>query len=253
MRVLILFILISISAKAQFEMKPNSDLVIMPITVIGAAVGHSLTNNTDLPVLADYEQHSILDIPFFDKLNTEFRSTYADISDVLLGLQLISPLAYGFSDTYGDNLGTLGMMYYQTMSLNYGLNATTKAIIARSRPLSYSKNTTEDMLLDPDTKFSFYSGHSSSAYASAVFNSIMLSEMPQTTLRDIGIGLNLANATAIATLRVLAGKHFLSDVVIGAVIGSGIAYLITEVHRGETNSYIPHEFTPVRIGVSFGL
>lgn len=253
MRVLILFIVLSFTARAQFEMKPNADLVIMPITVIGAAVGHSLTNNTGLPVLADYEQHSILDIPFFDNLNTEYRSTYADISDVLLGLQLISPLAYGFSDTYRYELGTVGMMYYQTMSLNYGLNATTKAIIARSRPLSYSKNTSEDMLLDPDTKFSFYSGHSSSAYASAVFNSIMLSEMPQTTLRDIGIGLNLANATAIATLRVLAGKHFLSDVVIGAVIGSGIAYLITEVHRGETNSDIPKEFTPARIGVSFGL
>jgi membrane-associated phospholipid phosphatase len=139
------------------------------------------------------------------------------------------------------------------MSINYGFNATTKSIISRNRPLAYNKNTSDKMLSDPDTKFSFYSGHSSSAFASAVFNSILLSEMPQTTLRDIGIGLNLANATAIATLRVLAGKHFLSDVVVGAVIGSGIAYIITEVHREENSSHSPQGFTPARIGVSFGL
>jgi len=253
MRILILIILFTLNAKSQFEMKPKTDLVLMPITVIGAAVGHSLTNNFETPQMSDYKDHSILDIPFFDKLNTEFRGTYADISDILLGIQLISPAAYGFSDAFVNNLETFGMMYYQTMSLNYGLNATTKAIIARSRPLSYNENSTEEMLLDPDTNFSFYSGHSSTAFASAVFNSIMLSEMPQNTLRDVGIGLNLANATAIATLRVLAGKHFLSDVVVGAVIGSGIAYLITEVHRIENSSHFPQGFTPARIGVSFGL
>lgn len=253
MRILILIILCSISAKAQFEMKPNADLVIMPISVVGVAVGHTLTNTAELPSLNDYSNNSIFDIPFFDNINTEYRDTYADISDVLIGIQLLSPLAYSFSDTYNDQMETIGKMYYQTMSINYGLNATTKAIIARSRPLSYDENTSEDMLLDPDTRFSFYSGHSSTAFASAVFSSIMLSEMPQTTLRDIGIGLNLANATAIAALRVLAGKHFLSDVVVGALIGSGIAYLITEVHRVDSPNDSPQELTPARIGFSVGL
>ena len=252
MRILIIILLFSFSAKAQFEMKPDADLIIMPISVVGVAMGHTLTNTADSPSLSEFSSNSIFDIPFFDKLNTEYRDTYADISDILLGVQLMSPLAYSFSDTYESQIETIGKMYYQTMSINYGLNATTKAIISRSRPLSYDENTSEDMLLDPDTKFSFYSGHSSTAFASAVFSSIMLSEMPQTTLRDIGIGLNLANATAIATLRVLAGKHFLSDVVVGALIGSGIAYLITEVHRVDSPANNPQEFTPARIGFSVG-
>ncbi len=234
-------------------MKPSADMVIMPISVVGVAVGHTLTNTAELPNLNDYSNNSIFDIPFFDNINTQYRDTYADVSDLLIGIQLLSPLAYSFSDKYSNQTETIGMMYYQTMSINYGLNATTKAIIARSRPLSYDDNTSKDMLLDPDTRFSFYSGHSSTAFASAVFSSIMLSEMPQTTLRDIGIGLNLANATAISALRVLAGKHFLSDVVVGALIGSGIAYLITEVHRVDSPINSPQEFTPARIGFSVGL
>lgn len=68
-------------------------------------------------------------------------------------------------------------------------------------------------LLPPD-RFSFPSGHTITAFAVAVS---LAAFYP-----DLGIGL-LFCAASIALSRILLGMHFLSDVVAGALIGSGVA------------------------------
>ncbi len=65
----------------------------------------------------------------------------------------------------------------------------------------------------------------------------------------MGVSLNIINATAIATLRVMAGKHFFSDVLVGAIIGSGIAYLTTELHK-DTQAINTNEMEPIRFNFS---
>jgi undecaprenyl-diphosphatase len=70
-------------------------------------------------------------------------------------------------------------------------------------------------LLPPD-RFSFPSGHTMTAFAVAIPLSMFY---PSLT-----IGL-LFCALSIATSRILLGLHFLSDVVAGALIGTGLGYL----------------------------
>ena len=70
-------------------------------------------------------------------------------------------------------------------------------------------------LLPPD-QFSFPSGHTMTAFAVAV---PLLLYYPSLT-----IGL-LFCAFSIAASRILLGMHFLSDVVAGALIGTGLGYL----------------------------
>jgi undecaprenyl-diphosphatase len=69
-------------------------------------------------------------------------------------------------------------------------------------------------LLPPD-QFSFPSGHTMMAFALAVSLSLFY---PTLT-----IGL-LFCALSIALSRILLGMHFLSDVVVGALIGTGLGY-----------------------------
>src|SRR6266851_388567 len=69
-------------------------------------------------------------------------------------------------------------------------------------------------LLPPD-HFSFPSGHTMMAFAVAVSLSLFY---PALT-----IGL-LFCALSIAMSRILLGMHFLSDVVVGALIGTGLGY-----------------------------
>jgi undecaprenyl-diphosphatase len=70
-------------------------------------------------------------------------------------------------------------------------------------------------LLPPD-QFSFPSGHTMTAFAVAIPLSLFY---PTLT-----IGL-LFCALSIAMSRILLGMHFLSDVVAGAIIGTGLGYL----------------------------
>ena len=45
-----------------------------------------------------------------------------------------------------------------------------------------------------------------------------------------------ALATGVAVLRVSSGKHFLSDVLVGAVIGSAVGFLVPFFHTLNTKN-----------------
>lgn len=248
MRFVIISILLfsSFNLNAQFSLGAKTDMVLLPLGVIGASVGNIMTYEDGPLTNDDFAGIDKLNIPFFDRLNTTYSPTYAEVSDILLALQFISPLTYSFASEYKPQFQTNAIMYIETMSLNYGLNSITKSLVGRFRPFSYDSTTIKDVLYNNDTRYSFYSGHSSTAFASAVFNIIILTSQSGGLNKTIGVTLNIVNATAIATLRVMAAKHFFSDVLVGALVGSGVAYLTTEFHKDNpatnTNGFEPMRF-----------
>ena len=69
-------------------------------------------------------------------------------------------------------------------------------------------------LLPPD-QFSFPSGHTITAFA---FTAAVGSFYPHL------MGVLLLCAFSVATSRIMLGMHFLSDVVVGAILGGGLGY-----------------------------
>lgn len=92
----------------------------------------------------------------------------------------------------------------------------------------------EEALEDPDASLSFWSGHTSMAFA-AMFATASL--LTYKHLQDhpgplFGIwGGALALGVTVGILRVEAGKHFPSDVVMGALIGAATGIVIPSLHR----------------------
>lgn len=251
MRIIIIIILLlcSLNLNAQFSIYTKTDMILLPLGVIGITMGSKMIYQNEPLTNDDFAGIDRLNIPFYDRWNTSYNPTYASISDILVALQLLSPLSYSFAAEYKPQFQTNAIMYIEAMSLNYGLNSITKSIVGRYRPFSYDTATVKNVLYDYDTRYSFYSGHSSTAFASAVFNIIILTSQSGGLYKTIGVTLNIVNATAIATLRILAAKHFLSDVLVGAIVGSGIAYLTTELHKDSPKSNT-NEFEPMRFNLS---
>jgi undecaprenyl-diphosphatase len=95
-----------------------------------------------------------------------------------------------------------------------------KKATGRKRPCEYEPHCWADLL--PPDQFSFPSGHTITAFAVAVS---LLRFYPSLT-----IGL-LFCALSVAASRILLGMHFLSDVVAGALIGTGLAYAAVALVR----------------------
>jgi undecaprenyl-diphosphatase len=89
-----------------------------------------------------------------------------------------------------------------------------KRLTGRRRPCQIEPHCWATLL--PPDQFSFPSGHTMTAFAVAI---PLASFYPTLT---IGV---LFCALSIAMSRILLGMHFLSDVVAGALIGTGLGYL----------------------------
>ena len=109
-----------------------------------------------------------------------------------------------------EALGAAGL----SSALSVLLFSRLKRLTGRRRPCQIAPHCWATLL--PPDQFSFPSGHTMTAFAVAIPLSLFYP--------TLSIGL-LFCALSIATSRILLGMHFLSDVVAGALIGTGLGYL----------------------------
>lgn len=103
-----------------------------------------------------------------------------------------------------------------------------KVLVRRNRPVLY----TADAVVAasrPDNRRSFPSGHATAAFAAA--SGYLAAAQRQHFAGRTGNALLLyGGAVGVSALRVVAGKHFPTDVAGGAVLGSGVAWLVAHLH-----------------------
>ena len=78
-------------------------------------------------------------------------------------------------------------------------------------------------LATPDNNLSFYSGHTSEALALATASGT-IGEMRGYRWAPLAWGVGGAFAAVTAYLRIAADKHWLTDVIAGAVVGVGMGF-----------------------------
>lgn len=80
-----------------------------------------------------------------------------------------------------------------------------------------------------ESRQSFPSGHASLAFAAAT-SYLVMAQREQLPHRARNAVLLYVGAAGVAALRVAGGKHFPTDVMGGAALGSGIGWLTATVH-----------------------
>ena len=94
-----------------------------------------------------------------------------------------------------------------------GIFASVKKISGRKRPCEIEPHCWATLL--PPDQFSFPSGHTITAFAVALGISAFYPVLAP---------ILIFCALSIAVSRILLGMHFMSDVIVGAIIGTGLAY-----------------------------
>lgn len=161
----------------------------------------------------------------------------AKTSDYILFSISVLPALFLSENHTGRDITTLLVMYAEVFTLNYGLTNIVKYTARRPRPYVYNPDTTKvsiETRSDGVSKESFFSGHTSQTAAATFFFAKAISDYHPNLKPGIKAGLWVFAASVPAAngyLRVLAGKHFPTDVIVGYIAGAATGVLIPELHR----------------------
>ena len=188
--------------------------------------------------------------------------TAARVSDVLLLGLIAGALSAGLwadgdagpSRRWTDD----ALVATEALALNFVVANVVKVVVARPRPYAYNPSVSLARRHGRSAGFSFFSGHTSGAFCAATTLSVAVWDRHHDPLaRGLTLGLSLATASAVGYLRVHAGRHFWSDVVVGALVGGGLGLLVAHLHRDpdraafEANDPRPVGTTPMTLSWRF--
>jgi membrane-associated phospholipid phosphatase len=116
----------------------------------------------------------------------------------------------------------------EALLVTSGLTQVLKTVVARPRPFIYDASPTGNVARDDVA--SFPSGHASTAFSAAAAYWSIQQRHGQANRRVPQIIGLFSLATATAVLRVAAHKHFLTDVLAGAVLGTAVGWALPQLH-----------------------
>jgi len=170
----------------------------------------------------------------------EFRPRPAVVSDVMVGLGGASSLGLGAALTVQDRDWRTGAGTVAAMAVTASITEITKQLVQRRRPYTWDTNRTsfqaDGYCSSPpavgDCK-SFFSGHTSMAAASA-FSAVEALRSSGQLQSHVGFAYGAAAlySVGVSSFRVAAGKHYVSDVATGALVGAAVGILVPRLVSG---------------------
>lgn len=158
-----------------------------------------------------------------DPVRGRLSTTASSATDVTLVTSVALPIGIGASHGFDTPSTNASLFYAEVLWANVLLNTAVKYTVPRLRPYNYRVPPAAAYVESQgiDAYLSFYSGHASTAFAAAVGGSYLFTAAhPDSAANPWLWGIESALATATAIGRVRAGKHFYSDVAVGALVGS---------------------------------
>ncbi|GAB3893556.1 phosphatase PAP2 family protein [Spirosoma agri] len=179
------------------------------------------------------------DINAFDRSATRnWNPSIAKVSDITLFSNVALPvlLTLGTKPMRQD-MKTIGVMYLETLLFANGVESTVKAISQRPRPFVFNPDVPLEQKLNRDARQSFFSGHATTAFATAVFTSeVFRHYFPESKLKAVVWVGTLGLASATCVMRYESGRHYYSDLLVGAAFGSLVGWGIPKLHEVKNRS-----------------
>ena len=253
--IFVLGVSINIYAQSPYEVSWEKDravlLVGIPLITIGFALEMSITPLT-LDEVKNLDRQNIPKIDRFASYN--YSESAANLSDILLYTCIASPFLLLSSNAVRNDFGTVYGMYAEALLFGIGLPSYGKGGAQRIRPYAYNPEAPIEKKLTSESKKSFFSGHTSAAFTSTIFlSSVYSTYYPDSKWKPYIWTGSILIASTVGYFRITAGAHFLTDVLVGALVGASIGYIIPKIHETDKNNIIYETpDVPTRVpGVSY--
>lgn len=224
--------------EAQYSYKTSIKLDI-PLSVGSGLLwmySNRLHNRKEVFTEEQLETLDVEGISKFDRVSCSNWSLPAHrASNVFLFASPAVPFALLFNKNvrnHNRSFATVGLLTFETLALNNALTGLTKEIFKRQRPLLYNPECPIDMKLSRNATSSFISGHTSNVAAMSFMTAQIYSDLnPEGKNKGIVWGTAAIVPAVTALLRVKAGRHFPTDVMVGYLVGAAVGILVPRLHR----------------------
>lgn len=126
---------------------------------------------------------------------------------------------------------TDAVILQEALMISGALSSYAKSFPIHSTPLTYDASVGMDEKRKPQNVSSFFSNHTSTAFTIATFTGYTYQlRHPESKLVPWIWGTGMSMAAGVGALRIMAGKHFPSDVLMGAAVGSLCGYFTPRLH-----------------------
>ncbi|WP_367388262.1 phosphatase PAP2 family protein [Lewinella sp. LCG006] len=169
----------------------------------------------------------------FDKMGLGYNSSTAkNLSDQTLFTALGLPVLLLAGKESRRDISTIGFLYIETMLINQGITDLVKVAALRPRPYIFEENFPSTQILNSNDRSSFFSGHTSSTATASFFVARVFADYyPQSKLKPYVWGMAAALPALTGYLRIRAGRHYPSDVLVGYLVGGAVGYLVPTLHK----------------------
>ena len=247
-RAFLLMAILSVLVKGQgknnspYNLSRGLDMKIAGISG-GLLLGSMLIDYTPM----DLSEIAVLkpgDVPDYDSRAIDnWNLGSIKMSDVLLFSSIAVPGLLMFDQEIRNDYRNFYFVWAQSFFLTLGFTNFTKVLVGRPRPYLYANNASDDYKLKKDNRKSFFSGHTSISAVSWFLMASMYEDYKpgSNVLPYLWTSAFLVPAYT-AYCRYDAGKHFLSDVVAGYLVGSTIGILVPKWYTNNSNNTVNLSF-----------
>ena len=232
----------------------------VPLFAIGAALalgreirstnGSAPAYCTTTPEGCNEDDLNPIDKPFAGT----YDESWSKATDIVLWTMAAAPWPMLWIDNSFLNAVNDITIIYESALTALALSGLATLSASRPRPFVYGTKAPEDVRNSPNGSLSFVSGHTTAAFAlsTSTFWTIYRRHGSGTyAWTTLGVGTALASSVGVG--RVLAGKHFPTDVVTGAAVGAAVGTLIPALHDTPVLVVPSIDATGAAVGVSLSM
>lgn len=236
MRYLFLFFLFLsfTAAKGQmtYELSAGKELGIIGTAVGLSSISAYFNAKNDIITLNEIKALDANQVWKFDRWVTkQYNLKARKSSDIALFSSFLLPLTTLANENGKAEFGKVSLMTLQTIVLNSSITNIVKVTAKRPRPYLYNQDVALQLKLRKADRYSFFSGHTSTTAAMSFLTAQMHTDFNDGKGNVAIWSIAAAIPTFTAIQRMRAGKHFLSDVLLGYLIGATVGILVPRIHR----------------------
>ena len=232
-----------------------------PVTLglagLGAA-GLLLVRHKRVATAADLAALDRQQVPALDRFSAGYYSDRAQVASDALGYGAVAlvPALLAFEPRAHGRYGQVAGLYLETLATTAAIFTLTVGTVYRYRPYLYGAEGGSKRGGTIATN-SFFGGHTAHTATAAFFAAQVFHDFnPGSRAQPYAWGAAAAVPAVVAYFRIRAGKHFLTDNLVGYAVGATVGVLVPRLHRvpsGYDAANVPaQDFTGSLIGCAVG-